>query len=160
MNYKLSGHPLLIHQSLREIFPPRPFCHKSPNPIPTPTPSAPPLINRFDDFFEKSTTKPASKILYTENSSPPVKQPSIEPQQTESNDTPKYPDAYLCPITFEILEEPVVCADGHTYEKSAIELWLKTHNTSPKTNAPLPHKHLIVNYALKNAIEEWKRGNL
>ena len=31
------------------------------------------------------------------------------------------PHAFLCPITYEVMREPVVCADGHTYEEEAIE---------------------------------------
>ena len=35
----------------------------------------------------------------------------------------------LCPITQEIMTEPVVAADGHTYEKKAIEAWLYKNMT-------------------------------
>ena len=38
-----------------------------------------------------------------------------------------------CPITLELLEDPVIAADGHTYTRRAIEDWLKENNTSPKT---------------------------
>lgn len=31
---------------------------------------------------------------------------------------------YLCPITKEMMENPVVAADGHSYEYSAIHEWL------------------------------------
>ena len=39
-------------------------------------------------------------------------------------------DEFLCPITYELLREPMVASDGHTYEKMAIEKWLKSD--SPK----------------------------
>ena len=39
----------------------------------------------------------------------------------------------ICPITHEIMLEPVVCSDGITYEKTAIEKWLENNNTSPIT---------------------------
>jgi hypothetical protein len=48
--------------------------------------------------------------------------------------------------------DPVIAADGHSYERSAIEAWLQHHNTSPLTNLPLPHKHLVPNRAIKSAI--------
>ncbi len=32
------------------------------------------------------------------------------------------------------MNDPVVCADSSTYERSAIEDWLIEHNTSPMTN--------------------------
>ena len=62
--------------------------------------------------------------------------------------------AAICPITQEVMEDPVVCADGHSYERSAIEKWLQTKSTSPSTNAPLLHKNLVPNHALRNLIAE------
>ena len=59
---------------------------------------------------------------------------------------------YKCPITYEIMDDPVFTADGNTYERSSIERWLKTHNTSPSTNIPLLHKNLTPNIALKQLI--------
>jgi WD40 repeat protein len=50
--------------------------------------------------------------------------------------------------------EPVVAADGYTYEKESIEEWLKSNETSPKTRALLVSKILIPNNALKRAISE------
>jgi hypothetical protein len=35
------------------------------------------------------------------------------------------------------MEDPVVAADGHTYERRAIEGWFEKHLTSPITNLPL-----------------------
>ncbi len=50
---------------------------------------------------------------------------------------------------------PVIAADGHTYEREAIEEWLKTHNTSPKTNLKLKHKKFIDNHDKKGEILEF-----
>ena len=30
---------------------------------------------------------------------------------------------YLCPITREVMEYSVIAADGHSYERAAIEQW-------------------------------------
>ena len=51
--------------------------------------------------------------------------------------------------------DPVILADGHTYERHAIERWLREHGTSPRTNAHLPHREVIPNHSLRNAIEEY-----
>ena len=59
---------------------------------------------------------------------------------------------FLCPITMTTFCDPVIAADGHSYERSAIEAWLQHHNTSPLTNLQLPHKHLVPNRAIKSAI--------
>lgn len=62
-------------------------------------------------------------------------------------------DAFACPITREIMEDPVICSDGHTYERVAIEQWLQSNSRSPKTNQNLPSRVLIPNYAMRQAIE-------
>lgn len=62
--------------------------------------------------------------------------------------------ATICPITQDVMEDPVVCADGHSYERAAITHWLLARDTSPSTNAPLPHKNVVPNHALRNLIAE------
>ena len=37
----------------------------------------------------------------------------------------------------QVFEEPMVCHDGHTYERAAIERWLTSHTRSPMTNLPV-----------------------
>ena len=66
------------------------------------------------------------------------------------------PHAFLCPITLEVMKEPVVCADGHTYERSAIEEWLRAgKRTSPVTGKRLPSVTTVTNFALRSSIEEF-----
>jgi hypothetical protein len=64
-------------------------------------------------------------------------------------------DSFLCPITREVMEDPVIASDGHTYEREAIEMWFRNNRNprSPKTNQILSSTQLFPNYALKNAIE-------
>ena len=66
------------------------------------------------------------------------------------------PDAYLCPITMDPMEDPVIAADGHSYEKSEINAWFaRGNNTSPKTGAQLDDTRLFPNHALRNAIQDF-----
>ena len=44
--------------------------------------------------------------------------------------------------------------DGHTYERSAIEQWLETHNTSPATGLELNSKQLVPCHRLRSLILE------
>jgi hypothetical protein len=62
------------------------------------------------------------------------------------------PDHFLCPITHEKINDPVVAADGYSYEKTAIEQWLAQHKTSPMTGAALLHRMLIPNHNLRSQI--------
>lgn len=59
----------------------------------------------------------------------------------------------LCPITLEQLANPVITADGQSYEEKAIADWLVLHDTSPTTGRILPHKDVIPNYQLKALID-------
>ena len=56
------------------------------------------------------------------------------------------------------MEDPVICADGHTYERSAINEWLRSSSRSPKTNQRLPSRDLIPNHAMRSTIEGMKKG--
>ena len=69
----------------------------------------------------------------------------------------KAPDEYKCGITLEIMHDPVICSDGHTYERQAIERWFaQGKHTSPKTGARLQNQEMHPNHALRNAIERWR----
>ena len=63
------------------------------------------------------------------------------------------PDDYYCSITCEVMSDPVMAADGYSYERVAIEQWLATGaGTSPKTNELLENEKLLPNKALKALI--------
>ncbi|CAH8280456.1 unnamed protein product [Arabidopsis lyrata] len=66
------------------------------------------------------------------------------------------PSHFICPLVKGVMNEPCVAADGYTYDREAIEEWLRENDTSPVTNLPLPNKNLLANYTLYSAIMEWK----
>jgi ADP-ribose pyrophosphatase YjhB (NUDIX family) len=66
------------------------------------------------------------------------------------------PGAYVCPISLEPMEDPVLAADGHSYERREIVRHFDLgRRTSPLTGAELPHTHLMPNHALKSAIQDF-----
>lgn len=73
-----------------------------------------------------------------------------------TEDFARIPDEFRCSITREIMSDPVICSDGHTYERAAIERWLSNHRNSPKTNAPLPSRNVLPNHNLRTIIEAFK----
>ena len=73
---------------------------------------------------------------------------------TPREDAP--PADFICPITTEIMCDPVMAADGHAYERSAIERWLATKSTSPMTGEALQHVCLFPNHILRRQIREWQ----
>ena len=54
------------------------------------------------------------------------------------------------------MRDPVVLLDGHTYERTAIETWLKKlgRTTSPMTGAPLESTALTPNFTLRSMIKK------
>eukprot|EP00940_MAST-03C_sp_MAST-3C-sp2_P003560 g3560.t1 len=70
------------------------------------------------------------------------------------------PSEFLCPITQDLMVDPVITADGNTYEKESIEKWFKLgHLTSPVSGAKLEHDKLVPNLTLKRAIAEFEQEN-
>ena len=69
----------------------------------------------------------------------------------------KTPDEFLCPITFEVMEDPVVASDGHTYERSAIEdvLALPEERRKSPLTRELLQMAVYPNRALKTRIEKF-----
>ena len=65
------------------------------------------------------------------------------------------PHDFICSITQEIMVNPVICASGHSYDHDAIQCWLATNHTCPKTNEHLRSKSLTPNHALRSLIREW-----
>lgn len=65
------------------------------------------------------------------------------------------PSTFLCPISLALMQDPVVAADGHSYERSYITRWLASKSMSPKNNTPLASDLLFCNYNLRAAIAQW-----
>ena len=57
------------------------------------------------------------------------------------------------------MEDPVTTADGHAYERHAIERWLRTRRTSPATGAQLPNTQLAPAIALRQLIRGFAEAN-
>ena len=71
------------------------------------------------------------------------------------------PPEHFCPITMEVMKDPVVASDGHSYERMAIEKYLKVtyHPKSPITGLSLGSQNLFDNQTLKTMIMDWKPGS-
>jgi hypothetical protein len=63
-------------------------------------------------------------------------------------------EEFQCPITYELLRDPVIAADGNTYERTAIEKWLAKSQTSPLSGEALDHGMVNPNRALKKIIQD------
>ena len=67
-------------------------------------------------------------------------------------------DAITCPITADIMTDPVQGKDGHTYERSAILQALSIKNESPLTREPMTTSDLKVNASIRFLCDKYHSG--
>lgn len=66
------------------------------------------------------------------------------------------PYHFRCPISLELMRDPVTVCTGQTYDRASIESWVATGNTTcPVTRAPLTDFTLIPNHTLRRLIQDW-----
>ncbi|KAG6414991.1 hypothetical protein SASPL_122390 [Salvia splendens] len=70
------------------------------------------------------------------------------------------PHHFRCPISLELMRDPVTLSSGQTYDRSSIDAWLATGNTTcPVTRQPLMDFNLIPNHTLRRLIQDWCVSN-
>ncbi|KAL2897759.1 U-box domain-containing protein 4 [Bienertia sinuspersici] len=66
------------------------------------------------------------------------------------------PADFCCPLSLELMTDPVIVSSGQTYERAFIRKWLDLGLTvCPKTRQSLVHTNLIPNYTVKALIANW-----
>jgi len=80
----------------------------------------------------------------------------VEEKQMHSINGVPIPADFCCPLSLELMSDPVIVATGQTYERVFIRKWLDLgYNVCPKTRQTLGHSNLIPNYTVKQLIENW-----
>jgi hypothetical protein len=70
------------------------------------------------------------------------------------------PDDYRCPISLELMLDPVTVSTGQTYNRASIQRWFEAGNmTCPKTGEKLISREFFPNTALKNLIQQFCYDN-
>ena len=76
---------------------------------------------------------------------------------------PRCPWSFICPISNEVMKDPVLAMDGYSYDRLAIHEWFvtqqnqgKTVPESPKTGQPLVNWTLLPNHGLRESINEFR----
>ena len=97
--------------------------------------------------------------LHDTSESPPER-PATDSkgQGSPEDEIKKILGQHSCPITQEEMKDPVVAADGHSYERTDITKWLQNNRTSPMTNEGLADTSLRANHALRSmteALSKW-----
>lgn len=67
------------------------------------------------------------------------------------------PHYFLCPISLEIMRDPVTLCSGITYDRESIEQWIfcSKNKTCPITRQPLPDLDMTPNHTLRRLIQAW-----
>lgn len=66
------------------------------------------------------------------------------------------PEDFRCPISLELMTDPVTVSTGQTYDRSSIQKWLRAGNIiCPKTGEKLINKELVPNSALRKLIQQF-----
>lgn len=66
------------------------------------------------------------------------------------------PNHFLCPISLQLMKDPVTLSTGTTYDRESIETWIEAGNaTCPVTNQVLSSLDPIPNHAIRKIIQHW-----
>ncbi|KAF9665506.1 hypothetical protein SADUNF_Sadunf16G0129900 [Salix dunnii] len=114
------------------------------------------LLKKIKDFVQ--TENPNLDAPAREKNLPPSG--SGQAIVDGSHQMPVIPDDFRCPISLELMKDPVIVSTGQTYERSCIEKWLGArHDTCPKTQQKLTSTALTPNYVLRSLIAQWCEAN-
>ncbi|XP_051126022.1 U-box domain-containing protein 17-like [Andrographis paniculata] len=70
------------------------------------------------------------------------------------------PKDFCCPISLDLMQDPVLVSTGQTYDRSSIERWMEEGQCNcPKTGQMLLHTDLVPNQALRSLISQWTTAN-
>lgn len=73
---------------------------------------------------------------------------------------PAVPEEFRCPISLQLMSDPVIICSGQTYERVCIEKWFSEGNdTCPKTQQKLSYLFVTPNYCVKGLIGSWCEKN-
>jgi hypothetical protein len=69
------------------------------------------------------------------------------------------PEEFLCPITLQVMNHPLMTRHGHNFERAAILGWFEQSTECPLTRRPLKPSDLISNRFLEGKIRYWREAN-
>ncbi|KAM0940902.1 putative U box domain, armadillo-like helical, Zinc finger, RING/FYVE/PHD-type [Dioscorea sansibarensis] len=80
----------------------------------------------------------------------------LSPNEKDHRSEVEIPEHFLCPISSEIMKDPVIVSSGQTYDRVFIQDWLNSGNlTCPKTEQVLSSSTLTPNNLIREMITHW-----
>ncbi|KAG7572908.1 U box domain [Arabidopsis suecica] len=118
------------------------------------------------ESFEKMSMvlKKIKDFVQTDNPNlddAPMRLKSPLPKSQDGDQDMKVPpEDFRCPISLELMTDPVIVSSGQTYERECIKKWLEEgHLTCPKTQETLTSDTVTPNYVLRSLIAQWCESN-
>ena len=107
------------------------------------------------------TDKPETQQLSSsdEATAAPSESAESEENDLEDDEDEKAPRDFICPLTLQVMRDPVLSRYGQNYERHAILEWLTLHKNCPLTRRPLEMRGLIANHNLRLKIRKWELEN-
>lgn len=113
------------------------------------------LLKKIKDFVQMENPSLHSSVGEKSLSSTSPRSPNFGRQNSLN-----IPDDFRCPISLELMKDPVIVSTGQTYERGCIQKWLDAgHSTCPKTQQTLTSHTLTPNYVLRSLIAQWCEAN-
>ncbi|GFQ00118.1 U-box domain-containing protein 9 [Phtheirospermum japonicum] len=70
------------------------------------------------------------------------------------------PEEFKCPLSKELMRDPVIIASGQTFDRPFIQKWLKSGNrTCPQTQQVLTHTILTPNHLIREMTSQWCKNH-
>ncbi|XP_062222100.1 U-box domain-containing protein 11-like [Phragmites australis] len=126
------------------------------------------LVSEISGLSKSDMTKVTSELveglrdIKSLDSPKPVNVDNQASDETKSLSKVKKPDSvaipedFRCPVSLELMRDPVIVSTGQTYERAFIQRWIDCGNrTCPKTQQKLHNLTLTPNYVLRSLIMQW-----
>eukprot|EP00578_Thalassiosira_sp_NH16_P008116 CAMPEP_0181107916 /NCGR_PEP_ID=MMETSP1071-20121207/17342_1 /TAXON_ID=35127 /ORGANISM="Thalassiosira sp., Strain NH16" /LENGTH=589 /DNA_ID=CAMNT_0023191465 /DNA_START=321 /DNA_END=2090 /DNA_ORIENTATION=- len=113
--------------------------------------------NNRDDRFEEpnqSNNQRESRRNQRAKSAPARYAKNKQSNVKYDKHNPSLPKEFFCPLTKRLMKDPVVDTEGNSYEREAIERWLRVQSSSPINNGYLSMDMLRPDKQLKRAIHK------
>jgi U-box domain len=79
--------------------------------------------------------------------------PKVERRMQQIYDVP---EEFICPLTLQVMTNPVVNRQGNRYEKAALVKWLSLNTACPLTRNPIRLSDFIRDTNLQQKIKQWR----
>jgi len=119
-----------------------------------------------DDHFTPIPLDPMEMLPYDESVPPTSPVPNNANDDavhdeselsSASQSLPRPPCNYICPLTLQLMNEPMNDGCGHCFDRDAIVAWLEYHEMCPISRKPITRRDLRPSRALRRRIRHWKR---